>query len=127
MLDWTPESNDIALVELPNELNYEADPSIQPICLGEEADIPYGNKAVATGWGVTAFEGNTSDTLLEVALDVITMTQCQTFFQSLPISLPPDTTKVVCALTPTKDTCQRPSSISGLIWAYSRTINNRNP
>ncbi|KAK7081612.1 hypothetical protein SK128_009407, partial [Halocaridina rubra] len=102
----TDSSNDIALVELPNELNYETDPTIHPICLAEEADIPYGNKAVATGWGVTAYQGNVSPTLLEVALDVITMTQCQNLFQSLPVSLPQDTTKVLCALTPTKDTCQ---------------------
>ena len=39
--------------------------------------------------------------LLEVELDVITIAACETL-----ANLPPDSSKVLCALTDNKDTCQ---------------------
>ncbi|XP_069992938.1 trypsin alpha-3-like [Penaeus vannamei] len=92
---------DIALVELPQPLNYATDAKIQPICLGLEEDIPFGGKAVASGWGTLSFGGSTPDVLQEVELDIITMDECQQ-----KASLPPDTNSVVCTLTLYKDTCQ---------------------
>ncbi|XP_037774309.1 serine-rich adhesin for platelets-like isoform X2 [Penaeus monodon] len=94
-------ANDIALVELPQPLNYATDSNIQPICLGLEEDIPFGGKAVASGWGRLAFGGSTPDVLQEVELDIITINECQQ-----KASLPPDTNSVLCALTLFKDTCQ---------------------
>ncbi|XP_068204002.1 trypsin-1-like, partial [Palaemon carinicauda] len=101
--NYNPDLNDfdIALIELPNDLNYESDATIQPICLAEASDIVDGGKAVATGWGALQFQGSTTDDLQEVVLDIISTTQCQS-----QTGLPTDTTSVVCALTAYKDTCQ---------------------
>ncbi|XP_069989202.1 uncharacterized protein [Penaeus vannamei] len=99
--DSSTKANDIALVELPQPLNYASDANIQPICLGQEEDIPFGGKAVASGWGALSFEGSSPDVLQEVELDIITINECQQ-----KESLPPDTNSVVCALTLYKDTCQ---------------------
>ncbi|XP_047478379.1 mucin-5AC-like isoform X2 [Penaeus chinensis] len=99
--DSNTNANDIALVELPQPLNYATDPNIQPICLGLEEDIPYGGKAVASGWGALSFGGSSPSVLREVELDIITINECQQ-----KASLPPDTNSVVCALTLFKDTCQ---------------------
>ncbi|XP_069992946.1 trypsin-1-like [Penaeus vannamei] len=99
--DSSTKANDIALVELPQPLNYATDAKIQPICLGLEEDIPFGGKAVASGWGDLSFEGSSPDVLQEVELDIITIDECQQ-----RDSLPPDTNSVVCALTLNKDTCQ---------------------
>lgn len=46
-------------MELPQPLNYATDSNIQPICLGLEEDIPFGGKAVASGWGRLAFGRST--------------------------------------------------------------------
>ncbi|XP_042874556.1 transmembrane protease serine 11B-like protein isoform X2 [Penaeus japonicus] len=92
--------HDIALVELPQAIDYANDPKVHPICLGEEEDIPFGGTAVATGWGDLSYDTKeTPTTLQEVALDVITVDLCKT-----TESLPSDTT-VICALTANKDTC----------------------
>ncbi|ROT71663.1 hypothetical protein C7M84_009999 [Penaeus vannamei] len=99
--DSSTKANDIALVELPQPLNYASDANIQPICLGLEEDIPFGGKAVASGWGALSFGGSSPDVLQEVELDIITIDECQQ-----KASLPPDTNSVVCALTLYKDTCQ---------------------
>ncbi|XP_068203999.1 serine proteinase stubble-like [Palaemon carinicauda] len=101
--NYNPDLNDfdIALIELPNNLNYESDATIQPICLAEASDIIDGGKAVATGWGTLQFQGSTTDDLQEVVLDIISTTQCQS-----QTELPTDTSSVVCALTAYKDTCQ---------------------
>nr|XP_027219510.1 serine proteinase stubble-like [Penaeus vannamei] len=99
--DSNTNANDIALVELPQPLNYATDANIQPICLGLQEDIPFGGKAVASGWGTLSFGGSSPDVLQEVELDIITIDECQQ-----KASLPPDTNSVVCALTLYKDTCQ---------------------
>ncbi|XP_066989675.1 serine protease 42-like [Macrobrachium rosenbergii] len=100
--DSTTHANDIALIELPSDLNFVNNPAVQPICLAVESDIPYGGKAVATGWGTLVYQGTTLPVILqEVALDIINISQCQPL-----VSLPTDTSTVLCALTPTKDTCQ---------------------
>ncbi|XP_037774255.1 uncharacterized protein LOC119570666 isoform X3 [Penaeus monodon] len=96
------QANDIGVVELPQPLNYQGDANIQPICLGQEEDIPFGGKAIATGWGSIFFQGPLSSTLLEVELDVITIAECQTKV----VTLPPNPENVLCALTLFKDTCQ---------------------
>ncbi|XP_042891817.1 trypsin-like [Penaeus japonicus] len=94
-------ANDIAVVQLPEPLAYGKNDSIHPICLGLEEDIPFGGKGVAIGWGHTSFGGQGVTTLQEVVLDVISISDCDG-----KIRLPPDTSKVLCALTPFKDTCQ---------------------
>ncbi|XP_068247763.1 transmembrane protease serine 11D-like, partial [Palaemon carinicauda] len=94
-------ANDIALVELPNDLIWENDATVQPICLAEESDIIVGGKAVVTGWGALFYEDESFQVQLrEVVLDIISDSQCASLAEI------PDATKVVCALTPSKDSCQ---------------------
>ncbi|XP_064097425.1 transmembrane protease serine 11D-like [Macrobrachium nipponense] len=99
--DTITQANDIGLIELPTDLNYESNSSIRPICLGQESDIIDGVKAVASGWGTTSYMGTPVTRLREVALDVIPVTQCARL-----TLLPDDPSKVLCALTNYKDTCQ---------------------
>nr|XP_027234149.1 transmembrane protease serine 9-like [Penaeus vannamei] len=93
-------ANDIAVVQLPEPLPYVKNDSIQPVCLALESDIPFRGKVVATGWGHTSFDGTSPSTLHEVQLDLISISDCEVL-----IRLPPDSSKVLCALTPYKDTC----------------------
>lgn len=46
-------------------------------------------------------DGSTTDLLMEVELNVITTAECQT-----KANTPTDVSKIMCTLTPTKDTCQ---------------------
>ncbi|XP_066988309.1 U21-ctenitoxin-Pn1a-like [Macrobrachium rosenbergii] len=91
---------DIALLELEDDI-YTSDPSIHPICLAKEADIPFGGKAVVTGWGTLQYGGAHPTTLQKVVLDVINITYCASLEQ-----LPENISTVVCALTDYKDSCQ---------------------
>ncbi|XP_068240757.1 trypsin-1-like isoform X2 [Palaemon carinicauda] len=91
---------DIALLELEDSLQ-PFNPSIQPICLGEETDIPFGGKALVTGWGTLEYGGSHPTILQKVALDVINNTYCASLE-----NLPTDHNTVVCALTDYKDSCQ---------------------
>ncbi|XP_045118080.1 trypsin alpha-3-like [Portunus trituberculatus] len=92
------QGDDIALIRLSEEI----DPKLKPICLGRGRDIPYGGLAVATGWGKVTEEETMTNTLQEVALDVISTKKCTSLMEQLPS----DTSKIICALTPKKDTCQ---------------------
>ncbi|XP_068230634.1 chymotrypsin-2-like [Palaemon carinicauda] len=92
-------ANDIALIELQEDFNF-TDPSTQPICIAEESDIPFGGKAVVTGWGQISTDGPISFTLQEVAVDIINNTLCEELFV-----LPPEGEKAVCAFTPYQGTC----------------------
>ncbi|KAK7074687.1 hypothetical protein SK128_016293, partial [Halocaridina rubra] len=98
---FSDHGNDIALVELMENFTYETDPTIQPVCIGVEGDIPYGGKAVATGWGALSYGGSNTNVLQRVTLDVIDTSQCASMYY-----LPEDESKVICTLTPSKDTCQ---------------------
>ncbi|XP_042874674.1 clotting factor B-like [Penaeus japonicus] len=94
-------ANDVALVRLPEPLQYQSDPNLRPICLGLDEDNLFSGKAVATGWGRTSYGGTRPDILQEVELDLISMSECEA-----KIRLPADTSRVLCTLTPYKDTCQ---------------------
>ncbi|KAK7074828.1 hypothetical protein SK128_014996 [Halocaridina rubra] len=94
------QENDIALIKLIAPLPFND--IIAPICLAEaESDIPYGRKAIVTGWGAPGSGANPTTSLMEVALDVITVEEC-----ALLTPLPPDHSKLVCTLSPFKDACQ---------------------
>nr|XP_045624309.1 trypsin alpha-3-like [Procambarus clarkii] len=98
----TTNANDIALVELAADLPFDTNPNVQPICLGQESDIPYGGRVVATGWGrLASGQATLPTTLQEVQLDVITSGVCSGL-----ASLPPNPAQVLCTLTLYKDTCQ---------------------
>ncbi|XP_063595478.1 clotting factor G beta subunit-like [Penaeus indicus] len=95
------QAHDIGLVKLPEALQYEENPNVLPICLSLEEDNRFEGKAVATGWGDIYFGGSPVNILREVELDLIPMSVCKT-----KAKLPPDSNKVLCTLTPYKDTCQ---------------------
>ncbi|XP_037775525.1 venom protease-like [Penaeus monodon] len=94
-------ANDIGLVKLPEALQFEDNPTVLPICLALEEDDRFKRKAVATGWGRISFGGSIVNILREVELDLIPVSVCGS-----KIKLPLDSSKVLCALTPYKDTCQ---------------------
>nr|XP_027234152.1 transmembrane protease serine 9-like [Penaeus vannamei] len=71
------------------------------VCLALEKGTRLGGGAVATGRGHASFGGRYVYILREVELDLISVSECKT-----KATLPPDSSKVVCALTPYKDTCQ---------------------
>nr|XP_027234150.1 trypsin-1-like [Penaeus vannamei] len=94
-------ANDIAVVRLPEPLQYQSDPNIRPICLGLDEDNLFSGKGVATGWGRLSYGGSSPTILQEVELDIISMSEC-----AAKIRLPAEPEKVLCSLTPYKDTCQ---------------------
>ncbi|XP_050688445.1 tryptase-like [Eriocheir sinensis] len=94
--------DDIALVKLSEKIDFNSNRHLQPICLGEEGDTPLADKAVATGWGRLVPKGGSvyPNKLQEVSLGLIPANKCK------GVSLPKNKSKVVCAMTPYKDTCQ---------------------
>ncbi|XP_068230041.1 chymotrypsin-C-like [Palaemon carinicauda] len=111
MPDDLPTANDIALIELPENFNF-SDSTIQSISIAEETDIPFGGKAIATGWGrfytsITDYfpdlikpNGSSPFILQEVAVDMINNTLCEVL-----VILPPEGEKAVSAFTPYKGPC----------------------
>ena len=76
-----------------------------------------GTLVKAIGWGATKYEGNSSDSLLEIDLPLISNSACQKANQGNEIRI---TNRMICAdgtgLTPVKDTCQGDSG--GPIFLY---------
>ncbi|XP_064101597.1 transmembrane protease serine 11B-like protein isoform X2 [Macrobrachium nipponense] len=98
LLRW---HSDIALIELQTELNFETSEAVKPICLGEESDIIGGMQGVVSGWGYLYYGANNFLSILrEVALDVLSSSDCQRLSQR------PDVSKVVCTQTMFKSFCQ---------------------
>ncbi|KAK8402010.1 hypothetical protein O3P69_001234 [Scylla paramamosain] len=97
------QGDDVALIHLSEEIDFAQNPKLKPICLGRMRDIPYGGMVVATGWGKVIGKETMTNTLQEVALDVISTRECASLMES---RLPNDTNKIMCAMTPNKDTCQ---------------------
>ncbi|XP_050687019.1 serine protease 33-like [Eriocheir sinensis] len=118
------QENDVAVIELEEAVTFTD--KVSPVCIAQDEDIPFGGKAVATGWGDLMFgecrggatsggcrgaetlsspfvilslicAGNYPAILQEVSLDVISDSECAPFG---------DPALFICALTPTKDTCQ---------------------
>lgn len=58
------------------------------------------------------------NTLQEVALDVISTEECASLMKSLPT----DTRKIMCAMTPNKDTCQVCVTPQGHLRLYSEAF-----
>ncbi|XP_063595466.1 clotting factor G beta subunit-like [Penaeus indicus] len=87
-------AHDIGLVKLPEALQYEENPNVLPICLAWK-------KTTASRGRLWPPGGSPVNILREVELDLIPMSVCKT-----KAKLPPDSNKVLCTLTPYKDTCQ---------------------
>ncbi|KAL0108950.1 hypothetical protein PUN28_014214 [Cardiocondyla obscurior] len=103
--DYTPPAMyaDIALIELTNDVPFST--SIRPACLYQQYDtVP--TKAWVSGWGVTAFGGDISDTLQKVQLDLVDNLLCTRQYNSsieVPYGVSPS---MICAGDPHKDSCQ---------------------
>lgn len=72
--------NDIALLKLNRKArlnNY-----VRPVCLETRPTVTFSYKPTATGWGKTAFLGDTSTALLKVALEYFTHAECDEAYKS---------------------------------------------
>lgn len=66
--------NDIALLKLASTVAFNA--FIKPACLYTNRNILSTLELIATGWGLTEFAGNKSDTLQKVDLELFTEQEC---------------------------------------------------
>ncbi|ODN00708.1 Transmembrane protease serine 9 [Orchesella cincta] len=94
-------ANDIGLVELESPVEFSQ--SILPICLTPQIGVPYLNKsAIVAGWGSTSFGGSTTTMQMQIMVDVISNTECQTHY----INETSITSSMMCARRTNKDSCQ---------------------
>uniref|UniRef100_A0A1A9WPB6 Peptidase S1 domain-containing protein n=1 Tax=Glossina brevipalpis TaxID=37001 RepID=A0A1A9WPB6_9MUSC len=71
--------NDIALIRLPQSLEYER--SIRPVCLPERQNAEYfNNYGVISGWGLTE-KGKISDVLLHAEVPVLSLDYCRKIYR----------------------------------------------
>ncbi|MCL4153771.1 UNVERIFIED_CONTAM: hypothetical protein GTU68_052035, partial [Idotea baltica] len=68
-----------------------------------------GEIGTVTGWGTTTEGGDTSNTLLEVDLPLLTTDECQVYYNSYV------TDNMICTYEPGKDSCQGDSG-GPLVW-----------
>lgn len=95
------DGDDVALIQLPVELVFEKNPSVQPVCLAEPEDLMDGQDMVHTGWGLTeANAGSPPNALFEV-----TLTQAQVEVCSFFIETPSNPEQVVCTINADKAAC----------------------
>lgn len=65
--------HDIALVELAQAMQFNQ--YARPACLNSQPNVP-DQRAIATGWGLTEFFGDSSESLLKVTLDLFRFPEC---------------------------------------------------
>ncbi|XP_064093601.1 clotting factor G beta subunit-like [Macrobrachium nipponense] len=97
------EDNDIALLYLDGNLTFGT--TVKPLCMPRPEDYVAEKQVVATGWGTTSHNGQTSNTLKEVALNLKSPQNCTTLNQNAPETYI-ITDNMICALGNNKDTCQ---------------------
>lgn len=125
--DATTNENDIALVRLDRELTEGAF-----LELNERATIPDKTPVRALGWGVTKENGNVSDELRQVDINVVSNADCQKSYAAGTSGDAPQISEgMLCAGKPEgqKDSCQgdsggpliivgangRPSTLAGIV------------
>ncbi|KAF2886038.1 hypothetical protein ILUMI_20135, partial [Ignelater luminosus] len=101
--------NDIALVKLNRKA--KLDNFVRPACLETRPTVNFNYHPMASGWGKIAVTGDISKTLLKVALDYFTHTECYEAYKTISkmrLSKGIDDTSQVCAgsRNESKDTCQ---------------------
>ncbi|KAK4320137.1 hypothetical protein Pmani_008973 [Petrolisthes manimaculis] len=89
--------NDIAILTLTKPLTFTK--GVQPVCLAPADELHEGKTAIVTGWGNTFNDGDDSDVLLEVTVNVYTNEECSDAYDEDI----PDT--MVCAADKGKDSC----------------------
>lgn len=70
--------NDIALFKLDRKVEFNG--AIRPACLPEESTTPAA--AIVTGWGEIEFNGERSNVLMKVDLNVVPHNECNRIFNS---------------------------------------------
>ncbi|XP_058797878.1 serine protease snake-like [Phymastichus coffea] len=109
--------NDIALFRLESPITFDA--FVRPACLDVTGHQAVGQRVVATGWGLTEHEGESSEVLLKVILPVVSHADCNAT-HSGHHSLPDDIdeqTQFCAGGEINKDTCQGDSG--GPLATYS--------
>ena len=89
--------NDIALLKLEKQITFSE--FVYPVCLAEKAPLK-NQEVVATGWGLTEYNGKASKVLMEVQLKIQHWQKCKSFFGRFL------TENMICAHGNDKDTCQ---------------------
>ncbi|XP_063884717.1 tryptase beta-2-like [Scylla paramamosain] len=97
------DGNDIALIQLPARLNFDQNPSVQPVCLAEAEDLVIGQDMVNTGWGLlnTSKKAIPPNELYEVTLTQMDVKVCRRSGD-----VPRDQKKVICTVNTDKSSCK---------------------
>lgn len=97
-----PEYNDASFKNDFMLLRLQTPSSHSTVTLDDGSSLLWtGTDVTVTGWGTTEFEGDTSDVLLEVKVDIVTRTSCQNAYKDTIIS-----SDMICAARDGKDACQ---------------------
>ncbi|KAF2899312.1 hypothetical protein ILUMI_06862, partial [Ignelater luminosus] len=102
--------NDIALLKLNRKA--ELNNFVRPACLETRPSVNFNYHPMASGWGKTKFLGDNNTTLLKVALEYFTHTECDKVYKSslrdIRLRTGINDTSQVCAgsRNESKDTCQ---------------------
>ncbi|XP_045107339.1 tryptase beta-2-like [Portunus trituberculatus] len=96
------DGDDVALIKLSNLLNFQNNPSVQPVCLAEAEDLMIGQDLVNSGWGniIPSRNNSSPNELYEVSLTHVDLEICS-YFEDVPR----DRQKVLCTLNANKSSC----------------------
>lgn len=72
--------NDIALLRLESQIKFNK--YVRPACLPTSYN-PITTNAIATGWGVTEYQGSQSKSLMRVILELYSIQECNSTFGRL--------------------------------------------
>jgi len=95
--------NDYAIITLAKDVPFSD--TVGPVCLPLSSSINYDRRtATVTGWGTTRSGGSRPNALMEVDVDTMTNSRCQSDeFAYGPWRI---TRNMICAARPRKDSCQ---------------------
>lgn len=100
--------DDIALLRLDRNVTFNQ--YVRPACLADQYK-PYTKKAIASGWGLTEFQGKPSNALMKVVLELYSQQECNITYandisRQLKFGIVEDTQLCAGSHTERKDTCQ---------------------
>lgn len=109
--------DDIGLIELekPVEFNH----ILKPACLPSPRDTEIPDTLIASGWGTTVYEGNTSRILLEVNLPHVEKSACEQKTQTIAVNGVRDS-QLCFGGVKGQDTCQGDSG--GPLQGHSKNV-----
>ncbi|XP_068212901.1 trypsin-1-like isoform X2 [Palaemon carinicauda] len=101
--DASSEEHDIALLFIDGTLTFGS--TLKPLCMPQPEDYVADKGVIATGWGVTSFQGDSSNVLREVSLTLKSQEECKTLNENAPETYIV-TDNMICTLGEDKDACQ---------------------